>query len=433
MKAMTETERQERQHARISPSKLKQYTSCLGSLAKLEKHPHLDVDGTNEHTLSGNKTGAILEALLNLQFDDRFDVNMFTKKSQDAVFEPLKDDTDKHERQERIMKAAQYISEFRQEVLEVYKDATFIHFGQEERFTSWDLSDGEAVSGSSDIAIAWRTGNQVHFAILDLKDGRHPVQADSPQLVAYAAGFARHLVQSKKATWDSFHQIHLGIIQPRCDNFDNRIITWNELKEEIKYLKEKSALALALTKEDEATIDTYLEPSPEACMFCKVKSVCPALQKPAMEFFSPIVAEEKPTPEVLLQGMTEEQKVRLVLNFKLLEGLKKAIQAELINKIKAGEKIEGIKLVNSKAPSRVWSSQINVDARRELLRKEGANPTELVDISPAQIEKQIGKKRFAELNLVEYKAHGVAVAGLNDKRKEIDCDEALFDVIDEEE
>jgi hypothetical protein len=428
MKAMNESERQARSHARISPSKLKQYTSCFGSLAKLEKHPHLDIDSTNEHTLSGNKTGAILEEYLNLLFDDRFEVQPFLKKALDPVFRDCEED-----RKERVLKAVQYISDFREEVLEVYEGATFIHFGQEERFTSWDLKDGESVVGSSDIAIAWRTGNQVHFAILDLKDGRITVHADSPQLVAYAAGFARHLVKAKKATWESFCMVHLGIIQPRCENYDNRVVKWEELQEEIKYLKEKSAFALALTHEDEATIDRYLEPSPDACIWCKVKSVCPAIQKPAMEFFSPIVEEEKPKAEVLLQGMTQEQKVRLVLNFRLLENLKKAIQAELIDKIKSGEKIEGVKLVQSKSPTREWSSEITPDARRELLRKEGANPVEIKDLSPAVIEKAIGKKRFAELNLVHYKAYGLAIAGIGDRRKEVDITEVGFDVIEDEE
>lgn len=427
--ALTETERQERQHARISPSRLKQIVGCLGSLAKLEKHPHLDIDQTNEYTLSGNKTGAILEEALNHLYDARG--KEISKTIPPIVFQDCEDD-----RKERILAAVDYISEFRKDVEEIYNDPDWIFFQQEIKVDCWDLIDGEKVSGSPDLAFAWRSGDQIHVAILDLKDGRGEVKASTPQLVAYAAGVCKRLVESKLALWSSFHQIHLGIIQPRIENYDHRIVTFEELKKEIKHLKEQSILALELCKEPEEKIDAYLNPDRDYCFFCKVKSVCPAIQKPAIEFFTPIVEEVEPKPTVqsLLQDMDDEKKKRLLVNFKLLEELKKTVQAEFLSRVKAGEKIPGMKVVNTKAPSRVWAESLSVDARRELLRKEGANPTELVDLSPAQVEKQLGKKKFEALNLVAYKSYGYAVVGVEDKRKEVDLVnvEIEFEVVEEE-
>jgi hypothetical protein len=244
------------------------------------------------------------------------------------------------------------------------------------------------------------------------------------------------LVDAKRSTWNNFGQIHLGIVQPRIENYDHRVVTFEELKAEIKHLKSQSILAVELCKEPESTIDGYLNPDRDYCFFCKVRSVCPAIQKPAIEFFSPIVeeVEPKPTAQSLLQGMDDEKKKRLLVNFKLLEELKKTVQSEFLSRAKAGEKIPGMKVVNSKSPSRVWNDSLSVDARREVLRKEGANPTELVDLSPAQIEKQIGKKKFEALNLVAYKPYGYSVVGIEDKRKEVDLVnvEIEFEVVEEE-
>jgi len=424
-KGMTEEERDERKHALISPSSLKRTANCYGSVAKLKLHPHLDIDSSNEHTASGNKTGAILEEYLNCLYDDRFQ-----SKPQAAIPASVFQDCEP-DRKERILAIGEYLKGFRKDIELTYNSPEYIYFGQEERYTSWAIPGGEeTVHGSPDIAIAWRTKEQVHIAILDLKDGRNAIHCDTPQLVAYAAGFMRHLVEIGLASIESFGQIHLGILQPRIDNFDHRVVRYSDLIEEIKELKSKTELAFKLIGEPEETVNRYLIPSEDACVFCKVKSVCPAFQAPVKEFFEPIVIDDT-SPALAL---TEEQKVRLVANFKLLKTLYDDIKKEFVKKLIAGETIEGLKLVATKAPQRVWAKDISVDARRALLRKAGANPTEIKDLPLTDIEKQLGTAAFASLNLTEKKEFGYTVAPLNDRRKEIkEIKNIDFEVIDDEE
>jgi hypothetical protein len=414
-KAMTEEEREKRGHREISPSKLKRITSCLGSYAFIKRTPGLPVETPSKSALDGQKTGFLLEAYLNSKFTPRF--------------EPIKEMVSvpemkgcEEDRRKRIEEVHDYLTNWRKEIFEVYPDAEFFYFRQEEFFESWSIAEGiDGVGGSADIAIAWRHGKQVNLAVMDLKDGQSFVGSDSPQLVAYAAGLMHSLVKRGLALYSSFNFIHLHILQPKIENWSARIVQYNDIVQEIKDLKSKTLLAFELSKEDDETVKRYLEASPESCSFCPAKVACPALFKEVSNAFDVVTSEETPksVPEAI-RDLSVESKVKIVKYRKIIEDLTKQIRADFVKDLSHGGTIEGLKLVASKADQAVWSSAVLPEERKKKIVDAGGQAEEVVELSPAKVKKILGAKKFDSLDLIEMKSFGITVVAKEERGKEID-------------
>lgn len=314
--------REERRHSRISPSKLKHFTNCLGAFALTE---HLPDPPSGDAAISGNKTGDFLERYLNESvFDRRFN------DLQPTIFDWSECEPD---RKQRILTVERYLKNWKKECLEIYKDAQFFYFSQEQLFKAWNITESESVKGSPDIAIAWRVGKQVNIAIMDLKDGLIPVHADNPQLIAYGAGFFRFLVDSGAALPTALNFIHLHILQPRINNFDAKILNSNQFFEEIKNLKSKTELCFSLLGQPPEVVASYLTASSENCTWCKGKKICPEIFKKVNSVFDVILTDkEELTSGKILESLTADEKIKIFQHGKILINLLEIIEAELQEK-----------------------------------------------------------------------------------------------------
>lgn len=424
------TDKADRKHARISPSKLKQVVGCLGSFALLELNPHLNINTKSKAADSGTKTGEMVEAMLNYYFDERFQYKKIDPNaSVPALFTKANIGTDTEQefkdRIDRCKDILNHLKFWREDLVKLYGEKLeFIFFGQEVYLESWDLDSTEKVCGHADILIAYRINGAIYPVVMDVKDGQHIVEATSPQLTAYAGGFVKHLVNIGLATYDSFHTVEFRILQPSRDNFDYRFLMWPDFLEEVKKLKEGTLTAYSLKDKPLEVIQSQLKATDENCLWCKAKSVCVEFQNKAGAVFEPIL-DEAPVvivPKKALATLTETQKVNLVVNFKLLEELRDLVKADLKERWLAGEKIPGTKLVKGKPDTTEWLGSVDIEERRKALIEIGAEPTEVKDKSPAKIKKEIGEAKFKVLienKLTEKKGYGLTVAGTKDRRKEL--------------
>ena len=139
-----------------------------------------------------------------------------------------------------------------------------------------------ALGGTADAVLV--DGNHLH--ILDLKTGRVPVDAqDNKQLLTYALGAMRQL----KAP--STIECTMHIYQPRVGH-SKWTVSGNYLNLHGKRLVEAAELALSG--------DAPTNPSPDACRYCKAKTICPSMREKVQETArNDFLPDTTVTPEML--------------------------------------------------------------------------------------------------------------------------------------
>ena len=139
-----------------------------------------------------------------------------------------------------------------------------------------------ALGGTADAIFV--DGNHLH--VIDLKTGRVAVEAeDNKQLLTYALGAMRQL----KAP--STIECTMHIFQPRVGH-SKWTVSGNYLNLHGKRLVEAAELALSG--------DAPTNPSPDACRYCKAKTICPSMREKVQETArSDFKPDTTVTPEML--------------------------------------------------------------------------------------------------------------------------------------
>ena len=139
-----------------------------------------------------------------------------------------------------------------------------------------------ALGGTADAILV--DGDHLH--VIDLKTGRVAVDAnENKQLLTYALGAMRQLKAPSTITCT------MHIFQPRVGH-SKWTVSGQELVEHGERLKAAAELAL--------TGDALTSPSPDACRYCKAKTICPSMREKVQEVarndFKP---DTTVTPEML--------------------------------------------------------------------------------------------------------------------------------------
>jgi hypothetical protein len=139
-----------------------------------------------------------------------------------------------------------------------------------------------ALGGTADAVLV--DGDHLH--VVDLKTGRVAVDAeDNKQLLTYALGAMRQF----KAPERIICTMH--IYQPRVGH-SQWTVSGNYLNLHGKRLKEAAELALSS--------DAPTSPSPDACRYCKAKTICPSMREKVQEAArSDFKPDMTVTPEML--------------------------------------------------------------------------------------------------------------------------------------
>jgi hypothetical protein len=139
-----------------------------------------------------------------------------------------------------------------------------------------------ALGGTADAVLV--DGDHLH--VVDLKTGRVAVDAtDNKQLLTYALGAMRQFKAPERITCT------MHIFQPRVGH-SKWTVTGQELVEHGQRLKAAAELAL--------TNDAPTSPSPDACRYCKAKTICPSMREKVQEAArSDFMPDTTVTPEML--------------------------------------------------------------------------------------------------------------------------------------
>src|SRR5690606_2558332 len=260
----------------------------------------------------------------------------------------------------------EHVSRYVEVVLEKLTPGADLYVEQRLDFSPWvpeGFGTGDAVIVSDDV-----------LEIIDLKYGKG-VQVDAegnPQLRLYALG-----AYNQFGMIYNFDRVRMTIVQPRLDHVSTEKLSLKELLqwgEEIKPIAQK-----AFKGEGE------FNPGPH-CRFCRARRSCRAraeanLQMARFEFRKPELLSVEEVAEILAQAEELAAWAKDVKDFALS-------QAYL-----HGVKIPGFKVVEGRS-----TRKITDDAElAKRLEAEGYDPYKKVMKTLTELEKTVGKKRFAEL------------------------------------
>lgn len=269
-----------------------------------------------------------------------------------------------------------------------------------------------SIFGTGDAVVYDVTAEHLH--VVDFKYGKGVLVSpeDNPQLFLYGAGAARRYHNHRLS------KITLHVVQPRTQG--EPIKSWETDLLDLFDFEGDIAKAAARTDEPDALIVVG-----EWCQFCPIRATCEVRRQKA---FTDAQAEFDDVGDMTLpalSSLTAVQRGHILRNADQIFAFVKAVQLEEHANALAGNPPEGWKLVAKRA-NRKWKSE---EKARELWPIY-QDPKLL---SPAQMEKAVGKAEFAEheADLVIKQSSGVNLVPLEDPRAPVAADAlAEFSAVD---
>jgi len=368
-------------HSQLSPSKRNRWALCPGSIREEAKYPEQSggtaaIDGTHTHTL--------LEVCLkDGDVDASFHVGVEMEDHEGAFV------VDK-ERAARVQVALDYIDKRTSE-----GNMTLL---SESKVDPAFLLGRDDLSGTVDVQII---GNGV-LELIDYKDGMAPVDAKgNMQLEQYAYGVLAGYKLPVNGAYP-FDTVRMTIIQPKLAMKGMNPISSCDVS-----VSDLMANMGTIVKQAAATDapDAPLVPGESQCKYCRAKGNCSALASNVMKevgiMFQPIVnqtldvaqqsADKDPT------AMNDAQIRQIMEAAPLMRQLLEGVEKEALRRLKAGQSIDGLKLVNGRG-SRAWAlpeSEIAEKLVKMGIPKTAVYETKLV--TPAKAEKLTWTKKDGEV------------------------------------
>jgi hypothetical protein len=254
------------------------------------------------------------------------------------------------------------------------------------------------LSGTVDVQII---GNGV-LELIDYKDGMAPVDAKgNMQLEQYAYGVLAGYKLPVNGAYP-FDTVRMTIIQPKLAMRNMSPISSFDVS-----VRDLMANIGTIVKQAAATDapDAPLVPGESQCKYCRAKGNCSALASNVMKevgiMFQPIVnqtldvaqqsADKDPT------AMNDAQIRQIMEAAPLMRQLLEGVEKEALRRLKAGQSIDGLKLVNGRG-SRAWA--LPEDQIAEKLVKMGIPKTAVYEtklVTPAKAEKLTWTKKDGEV------------------------------------
>ena len=371
---MTEINHKDRAHALLSASSSHRWLACPSSAVAAEAYPQQDTEFTREGTLAHEIAEWVASG-----------------NSKNKTFPKGQDGSVDREMLECAHAYRDYIQEQKK------LDTAHVLLERKVDFSPW-VPDG---FGTCDCIIL--QGDTM--TIIDYKYGVGvPVSAkDNPQLKLYALGALNDYGFAFDVT-----KIEMHIFQPRINNVSVDTCTVDELlawaEKTVKPTAAKAAQGKGGYK------------AGEHCRFCPHGGKCRALSTYCTEFVETHdlrVGVPKLAPFEVAEVLAMEPVIAL--------WLKKVKEQALATMLEGGE-VPGYKVVEGKLGNRKWTDEKQV---AEALQGAGYGLEEITEtklLSPAAMDKAIGKKKAAELlaDLIDRSPGAPIIAPENDKRPAYD-------------
>ena len=374
----------------LSPSKRSRWALCPGSIREEAKYPDTGsgpaaADGTHSHTLlehciKSGKAAQFYVGELMTDHEGSFHVDA--------------------DRAARVQTALDYIDQRKTELILSGVQGAYIL--TETRVDPEHLLGRTDLSGTVDVQILG--GDTIE--LIDYKDGMGVVSAEgNMQLEQYAYGVLAGFKLPVNGDYP-YKTIRMTIIQPKLALRGMPAITSHEVS-----VRDLMANMGTIISQAAATDkpDAPLVPGDVQCKFCRAKGSCNALASNVMKevgiMFQPVVTQ---TLDVAQQSADkdpstmDDQQIRQIMEAApLMRQLLEGVEKEALRRLKAGQTIPGLKLVNGKG-SRSWAFA-EAEMADKLVKmgipKSAIYETKLV--SPAKAEKLTWKKKDEMVTLTD--------------------------------
>ena len=340
----------ERAHALLSASSAHRWLACPPSAVAAEKYPNQDTDFTREGTLAHE----VAELTARRYVEDI------------KPGEKLDDEAVTNEMLECAIDYAGYIQEH------IKSPDAVVLLEQRVDFSPW-VPDG---FGTCDCIII--QGDTL--TIIDYKYGQGvSVSAvDNPQMKLYALGALNDYGIAYNVT-----KVEMHIYQPRIDNISTDSLTVEDLTAWAENVVKPTA-------ENAAKGKGKYNPG-EHCRFCPHAGRCRALTKVCTEYVEthslrvgvPVLA-----PFEVAEVLKMEPLITLWL---------KRVKDQALTTLLDGGEIPGYKVVEGKLGNRKWKDELKVAEALDAAGYTREDYTETKLLSPAGMDKALGKKKAAEL------------------------------------
>ena len=339
----------ERAHALLSASSSERWLNCPPSAVASEAYPNPDTEFTREGTLAHEVAETVARRYI-----------------EHAPAPETYADTVDAEMLSCAIDYAEYIQEH------IKSDKVVVLLEQKVDFSPW-VPDG---FGTCDCIII----QDDTLTIIDYKYGVGvPVSAkDNPQMKLYALGALNDFGFAYDVS-----KVEMHIFQPRINNISVDSITVEELEAWATKVVKPTAEKASKGKGD-------YKPGGH-CKFCPHAGRCRALTKTCTEYVethSLRVAVPVLAPHEVAEVLQMEPLISLWL---------KRIKDQAMTTMLNGDSVPGWKIVEGKQGNRKWKDELEVAKALEAAGYSKEDITETKLLSPAAMDKALGKKTVAEL------------------------------------
>ena len=277
----------------------------------------------------------------------------------------------------------------------------------EQRLNISDVTGEPEAYGTADTVII----KPRRIAIVDLKYGQgvRVSAVNNHQLLIYAAAAVRAFDML-----GPFDEVELHIVQPRLNNISVETLSMADFLERVAAIQASACEAfdnLKLPPEK-----WQLNPSAQACEFCKARGTCRAYARFALG-----TAGVEP-PEQGAPSLTAKELAESYGKLDAVEHWVNAIRREVLARLTDGQEVPGYKIVLGREGARKWTDD---EAADKVLRRARLTADERYTkkvISPTAVEKLVKSGRIDEATneklvaLVTRSPGKPTVVPLDDKR-----------------
>ena len=177
--------------------------------------------------------------------------------------------------------------------------------------------------------------------------------------------------------------ITLHIFQPRKDNISTEALTMPQLLEWGESIKPTALDAYA---------GKGLHSAGDHCRFCPHAGACPALASTCLA----MCGEEGVERPIAVPSLTPQEVADILAQEPMITAWLKAVKDRALASLLEGEEIPGYKVVAGRS-SRGWADELEVAGLLDAAGISRDKYTKTEILSPAQMEKALGKKKALEL------------------------------------
>lgn len=369
-----------RAHALLSASSAHRWLACPSSAVAAEMYPSQDTVYTREGTLAHEVAELVAQHDVKISPDFIADLRNWTG-SEDVT-------------QEMVECAAGY-RDYIQEQLK--SDDAIVLLEQRVDFSPW-VPDG---FGTCDCIIL----QDNTMTVIDYKYGVGvPVSAvDNPQMKLYALG----ALNDYGIAYD-VNRVEMHIYQPRINNISDCSLMVEDLMEWAEKVVKPTAAKAAKGK------GSYC--AGEWCKFCPHAGKCRTLTKVCTEYV------ETHSLRAAVPVLAPHEVAEVLQMKPLVELWLKRVQAQALTTLMDGGEIPGWKCVEGKPGNRKWTDEQKVLDTLRAADYDLNEVTETKLLSPAAMDKSIGKKRAAELlgGYIDRSPGSPTIVPASDKRPPLD-------------